>query len=161
MSATDAVVVTTVVAVDPETAFEVFTDEVDAWWRRGPRFRYSDSPASTMRFESGEGGRLLEIDANGAAEPHGTVLVWKPAERLVWESAPRQFGDPTRVDVRFEADGDGTRVTVEHSGFDAVPEDARARHGLGVGDAFLSMMGMWWADLLTSHRNRAEKRSTR
>ena len=24
------------VAVDPQTAFEVFTEEIDAWYRRGP-----------------------------------------------------------------------------------------------------------------------------
>ncbi len=37
MSDDDRVVVTTLVAVDPATAFAVFTEEVDAWWRHGPR----------------------------------------------------------------------------------------------------------------------------
>jgi hypothetical protein len=32
------------------------------------------------------------------------------------------------------------------------------RHGLGTGDAFLSSMGLWWADLLVSVRARAERR---
>lgn len=58
---TDRVVVTTVVAVDPETAFSVFTERVDAWWKHGPRFRTGVRGASSMRFEPGVGGRLLEI----------------------------------------------------------------------------------------------------
>jgi hypothetical protein len=27
------------VAVPPEEAFDIFTREIDLWWRRGPRFR--------------------------------------------------------------------------------------------------------------------------
>jgi len=33
------------------------------------------------------------------------------------------------VDVRFEAVGKETRVSVEHSGWDIVPQDHVARHG--------------------------------
>ena len=31
--------VTTTVRVDARRAFDVFTREIDRWWRRGPRFR--------------------------------------------------------------------------------------------------------------------------
>jgi len=31
----DQVRVTVLVAVDPEVAFKVFTEEIDQWWRRG------------------------------------------------------------------------------------------------------------------------------
>lgn len=34
-TAGDQARVTVLVAVDPETAFEVFTEEIDQWWRRG------------------------------------------------------------------------------------------------------------------------------
>jgi len=31
--------VTVTVAVPPGEAFRIFTQEIDQWWRRGPRFR--------------------------------------------------------------------------------------------------------------------------
>ena len=40
MIAPDQVRAITTVAVDPETAFQVFTDEVDLWWKRGPAHRF-------------------------------------------------------------------------------------------------------------------------
>jgi len=36
----------------------------------------------------------------------------------------------TQLDVRFEAVGDQTRVTVEHRGWDQIPQDHVARHDL-------------------------------
>src|SRR5690606_39228748 len=50
--------VTTIVPVDPALAFALFTDEVDAWWRRGPRYRFGDG---ALRFEPPPRGRLVEV----------------------------------------------------------------------------------------------------
>ncbi|MCG8587680.1 MAG: SRPBCC domain-containing protein [Proteobacteria bacterium] len=161
-SSTDSVSVTTVVAVDPETAFEVFTEEVDAWWKHGKRFRTGERGASRMRFEPGVGGRLLEI-FDAAADPFvlGRITAWEPAKQLAFEMGGRDFGpgEKTEVDVRFEPADGGTRVTVEHRGWDAFPADHPVRHGLGTGGAFTSMMGVFWADLLVAHRARAEERN--
>ena len=61
----------------------------------------------------------------------------------------------TEVEVRFEpAPLDtraGTRVTIEHRGWDALPADHPARHGY-TGNAFTSMIGLRWADALTAVR---------
>jgi uncharacterized protein YndB with AHSA1/START domain len=160
MSATDRIRVTTVVPVDPATAFEVFTDEVDAWWRHGPRFRSGAAGSSRMRFEPGVGGRLLEVrdEARGDAFELGRVRVWKPAELLVFEFRAQSFepGQATEVEVRFEPVAEGTRVVLEHRGWDAIPEDHPSRHGL-TGGAFTSMMGLWWADLLVAARSYAAR----
>jgi hypothetical protein len=43
MSGSDSARVTTFVGVSPEDAFAVFTEQIDQWWRRGPRFRGGDS----------------------------------------------------------------------------------------------------------------------
>jgi uncharacterized protein YndB with AHSA1/START domain len=162
-SETDHIVVTTVVAVDPATAFEVFTKEVDSWWRHGPRFRTGTEGASTMRFEPGAHGRLIEV-FDEKADPFvlGRVTVWEPPKHLAFEMGGRDFGrdEKTEVEVRFEAVDDGTRVTVEHRGWDAFPADHPVRHGL-VGAAFTSMMGAFWGDLLVSHRARAESKPGR
>jgi hypothetical protein len=46
-------------------------------------------------------------------------------------------------------------VTLEHRGWDRVPLAHASRHGYGAGDAFTSMIGLWWGDLLTSLRAHA------
>jgi uncharacterized protein YndB with AHSA1/START domain len=131
VSATDTVTVSIDVAVDPDTAFDVFTNEIDSWYQRGPHsWRYPDR-AVGIRFEPRVGGRLLEVhDADsGEGFAFGRVLVWEPGARLVFadlvSSAPP---DPvTEVEVRFEAAGDGTRVTLEHRGLDRLPPDVAAQ----------------------------------
>jgi uncharacterized protein YndB with AHSA1/START domain len=131
MSATDTVTVSIDVAVDPDTAFDVFTNEIDSWYQRGPHsWRYPDR-AVGIRFEPRVGGRLLEVhDADsGEGFAFGRVLVWEPGARLVFadlvSSAPP---DPvTEVEVRFEAAGEGTRVTLEHRGLDRLPPDVAAQ----------------------------------
>jgi uncharacterized protein YndB with AHSA1/START domain len=156
----DAVVVTTLVRVDPETAFAVFTEQVDVWWKHGPRFRTGTRGRSTMRFEPGVGGRLIE-SFDERAEPFvlGRVTVWEPAKQLSFEMGGRDLGpsEKTWVDVRFEADAGGTRITVEHRGWSAFPADHPVRHGL-TGGAFASMLGTFWGDLLGAHRRCAEDR---
>jgi activator of Hsp90 ATPase-like protein len=106
----DSVRVTTVVRTDPAAAFRFFTDEIDA-------------------------GRLME-DNNAI----GRVLAWEPGVRLLleWSGDPFGPGETTEVEVRFEAIGDGTRVTVEHRGW------TRAKGA----SEFRTVVGLWWGALL-------------
>ena len=87
------------------------------------------------------------------------MLVWEPPARLVFEFRARAFapGEITEVEVSFEAVAAGTRVVVEHRGWERLAPDHPVRHGL-TGPAFTSMMGLWWADLLTAVRDRAASR---
>ena len=160
MISDDNVTVSTRLSVDPATAFEVFTDEVDVWWRRGPRFRTGHDRKSVMRFEPGVGGRLLEIfdEASQDAFEFGRVRVWEPGARLVFDFRAQNFapGQTTEVEIRFEPDAGGTRVTLEHRGWGRIPAEHPARHGL-VGGAFTSMIGLFWADLLVSARAHAAR----
>ena len=157
----DSVKVTTVVGVDRATAFHVFTEEVDFWWKRGPRFRVDPSRASTMRFEPHVGGRFLEVydEASDDAFEHGKVRAWEPHERVVFEMRGRDLkpDERTEVEILFETVELGTRVTGHHRGWDAFADDHPVRHGL-VGDSFSDMMGAWWVDLLTAIRSRAASR---
>lgn len=150
--------VTTFLEVEPDVAFTVFTEETDLWWRRGPRFRGSPAADSVVRFEGGAGGRLVEEDGAGVFEI-GRVLTWEPGARLRFEWRGRNFapGELTQVDVRFEpAQGGGTRVILEHRGWEALRPDHPVRHGQEV-SAFLGDMGMWWRGLATSLRSQAAK----
>lgn len=131
MSDSGRVTVSIDVAVDPDTAFEVFTNEIDSWYQRGPHsWRFPDR-AVGIRFEPRVGGRLLEVHdrTTGDGFAFGEVLVWEPGARLVF--ADLVSSEPpaplTEVEVRFEAVEDGTRVTLEHRGLDRLPPDVAAQ----------------------------------
>ena len=81
------------------------------------------------------------------------MRVWQPPERVVFEMRGRDFkpDELTEVEVLFQTAEGGTRVTVHHTGWDALPPDHPVRHGHD-NQAFTNMMGIWWADLLTSMR---------
>jgi len=147
---TDSVTVTTVVALAPDAAFAVFTDEVDAWWRRGPRFRSRATEDGTLAFT---GGRLVETFADGERYEVGRVLHWEPGARLVFEWRDRSFAatESTEVEVRFVPDARGTRVTLVHRGWDRLGPNHPGRRGAR-GHAFLDVLGLWWADLTVSLR---------
>jgi uncharacterized glyoxalase superfamily protein PhnB len=101
------------VPADPATAFTIFTEEIDAWWQRGPINFYDGARAVAMRIEPGVGGRHLEIydEAAGDMLVIGRVTEWEPPARFVMRSAA---GD-TETEITFRATGDGraTVVTVE------------------------------------------------
>lgn len=141
--------------VEPEEAFRLFTEEVDLWWQRGVKFRFHPRAHGTMKFEPGEGGRLVEIydEAKGDLYEVGRILVWEPGVRLVFEWRGPNFrdGQVTEVDIRFKPVEAGTRVVLEHRGWETLPPDHPARHGLG-DRAFLTMQGGWWEEQLGALR---------
>lgn len=153
----DRVTVSTQVDADPDTAFRIFTEDVDAWWQRGPANRFGGGREGRLCFEPGVGGRLIEVfDAAGRdVYEVGRVRVWESGARLVFEFRGVAFerGESTEVEVRFEAVAGGTRVTLEHRGFGALRSGHPARHGLE-GPAFEGMLGLWWADRLLELRRR-------
>jgi hypothetical protein len=150
----------TTVAVDPASALQVFTHEVDLWWKRGPKHRFGRGRDGRLRFEPHVGGRLMEVfdEARGDVYEIGRVRVWEPGARLVFEFRALAFvpGESTEVEVRFEPVESGTRVTLEHRGWGRLRADHPARHGLE-GEAFGSMIGLWWAELLQSLGRRARR----
>ena len=153
MSSAETARVTTFVAVSPPHAFVVFTGEIDEWWRRGPLFRSFPGDASELRFEHDEHGRRLVERGRSQVFEIGRVLVWLPGERLVFEWRQRNFkaGEVTEVEIRFEPSGEGTRVTLEHRGWDAIRGDHPARHGLRE-RAFGAMIGQHWGELVSVYR---------
>jgi uncharacterized protein YndB with AHSA1/START domain len=138
----NSVTVSTVVATPPDVAFTMFTGEIDAWWRRASRHR-SRPAASIVRFED---DRLVEVSDEGSIEL-GRVLAWEPGSRLVlaWSGPHWAPAERTEVEITFEAENDGTRVTVEHRGWTDV----------ATGSAEAAVIGLWWGDLLAGYKYRA------
>jgi uncharacterized glyoxalase superfamily protein PhnB/uncharacterized protein YndB with AHSA1/START domain len=105
------------VAADPQTAFRIFTDDIDLWWVRGPINFFDSARAVGMKIEPGVGGRILEVyqpAVDTAAEDVlvlGEITVWEPGSRLAYRSEV----DDTETQIDFEALDGGTRVTVEQT----------------------------------------------
>jgi len=154
MIAGDQARVTVGVAVPPEVAFEVFTREIDLWWRRGPKYRHLGGERALIAIEPHEGGRVFEtLGDGGPVQVIGRVLAWQPPRRLLfeWRNANFAPAEHTEVEVMFAPAGAGTEVTVTHRGWAAIRADHPARHGHEA-PAFVAMLGRWWGDQLSSYR---------
>lgn len=148
----ERVVVSTFVDVSPHAAFELFTREIDLWWKRSPRYRRMPGQAGKLSFEGEPPSQLIEHDG-ASTVVLGRVLAWEAGKRVAfeWHGGELTEHDQTEVDVRFEPQRSGTRVTLEHRGIGSLPSQHVARHGFS-GEAFEAMLGYFWADLLTGYR---------
>lgn len=128
---TSAVIVSLRVDASPARAFEAFTAEIGEWWQASPLFMLTPRGDGRLRFEPGEGGRLVTEWATGKVYEIGRISVWQPGERLVlsWRPANFRADQTTELEVRFEGVGEQTRITIEHRGWDGIPRDHAARHG--------------------------------
>ena len=148
---TSRVLVSLRVSATPERAFGVFVDDIGAWWRPNGLFRFTALSPGVLAFEPRLGGRFTETSGTGEVFEIGRITVWEPGLRVAftWRQASFTPEQVTRVEVRFEPVGDETRVTVEHFGWDTVPQEHVARHGFP--DAiFLRRHAEWWQSLLAA-----------
>jgi uncharacterized protein YndB with AHSA1/START domain len=129
---TAAVIVSIRVGAPPLRAFHAFTEEIGSWWRPNGLFSLTRQGDGRLRFEPGEGGRLVAELPDGTEYEVGKVSVWQPGERLAlsWRQASFAPDQSTELDISFEPVGDETRVTVEHRGWDRIPQGHAARHGM-------------------------------
>jgi uncharacterized protein YndB with AHSA1/START domain len=150
--------VSVAVGVAPSLAFDIFTADIDQWWRRGQQFRHSASRSGLLRIEPQVGGRLFESFEHDGT-PHvievGRVQVWEPPRclKFTWRNANFAANEQTEVEIEFAPIASGTLVTVTHSGLSALRPDHPARHGLQGAD-FSRMIGMWWGEQMSSLRQR-------
>lgn len=116
-----------------EEAFRVFTTDATSWW---PVESHSiHQTVSEIVFEPRAGGEVYEVAESGERGHWATVLEWDPPGRLVlaWNILNAE-SEPTEVEVRFLPEGDGTRVELEHRGWERLAEDGaekRANYDTG------------------------------
>jgi uncharacterized protein YndB with AHSA1/START domain len=144
-----AVIVSLRVKASPLEAFEVFTQEIAAWWRPNTLFQLTPRGDGVLSFEGGADGRLITTLPNGKVFEIGRVTAWAPGERLAftWRQATFAPEQQTEVEVRFEGVGDETRVTVEHRGWHTIPQEHAARHTFPL-DVFQLRQAEHWRALL-------------
>jgi uncharacterized protein YndB with AHSA1/START domain len=105
-----------------EIAWRVFTTQMGTWWPLA-HYKIGKAAAVDAIVEPKVGGRWYEKGDDGSTCQWGSVLVWEPPGRLVlsWDITADWQYDPelkTEVEVRFVADGKGTRVELEHRKLD-------------------------------------------
>jgi uncharacterized protein YndB with AHSA1/START domain len=126
------------VACTVEHAFRVWTATIGTWWPADHTVTVEPAPAVVL--EPGVGGRIYERTPDGTEHDWGEVTVWEPPRRLgyLWHLRADR-SDATDVTIRFVPTGEGTRVEIEHAGWER----------LGVhGDAWRDRNRQGWATLL-------------
>ncbi|MET0615213.1 MAG: SRPBCC family protein [Thermoleophilaceae bacterium] len=151
---TDPVTQSVLVPLEPDAAFELFTDRFAEWWPKDSH-HIRDSPAADAVLEPREGGRWYERSESGDECDWGAVLEIDRPNRilLAWQLTPEWKFDPdranaTEVEVTFNAEENGTRVTLEHRGFEVHGEPGAAMRELVGGDG-------GWAQLMELYKNAA------
>ncbi|MCM0620900.1 SRPBCC family protein [Nocardioides bruguierae] len=118
------------VPASPARAFEVFTEQIGAWWPIATHGLFGGE-CGWVGFED---GLLVERALDGRSTTWGEVLAWTPGQLLAFSWHPgREADDASEVEVRFLADGDGTRVELEHRGWERFGEQADERRRTYVG----------------------------
>jgi uncharacterized protein YndB with AHSA1/START domain len=105
------------VQATPARAFELFTIGMGRWWPANHTI--GKSPQAAVVMEPRVGGRWYERGADGSECDWGRVLAWEPPGRvlLAWQLDGTWLYDPafvTELEIRFVAEGEGTRVELEH-----------------------------------------------
>jgi uncharacterized protein YndB with AHSA1/START domain len=75
---------------------------------------------------AGPGSRIVEHARDGRSQAWGEVLVWDPPRRVVFTFGAYAGWDPLpEVEVTFSPEGSGTRVSLEHRGWERLGETGR------------------------------------
>lgn len=113
------------VPCDPSTAYQLFVDDIGAWWPLARYSRFGDG--GSVAFD---GTRFVETGPSGDTAVWGTIIEARPPDMVSFAWHPG--GDPdlaTQVAVTFAPASDPgvTLVTLVHSGWEAHADPITAR----------------------------------
>ena len=118
----------------PHRAFELFTEQISAWW---PMATHSvgRSPVCRVDMAGHVGGHIIETLPDGPTSIWGTITAWEPPSRVAFTWHPgRDPEDATEVQVVFEPTADtATAMTLVHGGWSARPDGIAARRNYDTG----------------------------
>ena len=138
----DPIVRTIEVPCSQADAFDVFVNDMPAWWPLG-RFSMSakgKTVAQSLRVEAKSGGKIVEVGHDGTEHLWGTIRTFQPNDYL---SMDFHMGTPpesaTLVEIRFTAlEPERTRVQLTQSNWEAAGDMANMlRGGYGTGWAVI------------------------
>jgi uncharacterized protein YndB with AHSA1/START domain len=111
----------------PETSFKVFCEDIGEWWPRG------FAEGSKLFLDRRVGGRLFERRPDGSEYEIGRVIAYEPASIVAFTWRAPSWDHATRVEIRFSPEGKGTRVDLEHSGWEQDAKVAEYRNNYNTG----------------------------
>jgi uncharacterized protein YndB with AHSA1/START domain len=117
-----------VVSLPPEQAFELFTERKTEWWPYETHAASGEKPAEVV-YEPRVGGRVYDRLNDGRENQWATVLAWEPPHRVAIEWNVNPANPTTELEVRFTPEGNGTRVDLEHRGWERYGESAQESFG--------------------------------
>jgi len=136
------------VAASPERAFEVFTALIDRWWPKAHGL--GTTPVVASVIEPFVGGRWYTRHEDGAEVTVGHVRAWEPPGRFVvgWEISADWKPEPrvalsSEVEVRFIAEGERTRVELEHRDFERMGAEGGATMRKGVDGGWPAILELY------------------
>ena len=124
-----AIVKTVTVPLDPAAAFELFTARMGDWW---PLHSHSVGGAGSQGVVL-RPTAAVETLPDGSTATWGEVQAWQPPVRLSmpWHPGATPGPDQTEVTVTFEPVPEGTRVRLEHSGWERLAPGHRGDYDSG------------------------------
>jgi len=105
----------------PQAVFHAFCDEIGRWWPIKQGFSFGGGRTTNLLLEGRVGGRFCEQLSDGSEFEVGRVTAYDPPERVAFSWRSPNWEAATQVSVRFIAEGAGTRVELEHSGWEQGP----------------------------------------
>ena len=112
-----------------ETSFKVFCEDMSEWWPGG-----FGGKEAQLFLDGRVGGRFYARRPDGTEYQIGKVTSYQPPSLVAFTWRAPSWDVDTQVEIRFVAEGSGTRVDLEHSGWE---QDAKTR------DAHKSYDGGW------------------
>lgn len=130
----EPVVKTLVVPLSQEEAFDLFTDEMSSWWPLDSHSVFQGD-AERVSFPTETGQPITEFSSGGKSAIWGTLISRDRPSSIVFSWHPGRTADTAQtVEVSFTPEKDGTKVVLNHSGWDILGDKAaEARAGYDPG----------------------------
>lgn len=117
------VVVEVTVKVPPQDAWTTFTADLGSWWPIAKHSIGEERVSEVVMDEAG--GRVFERWDNGEEYVWAEIVEWDEPNKLVLSWHPNlERPQPTEIEIRFEPAPEGTRVTLEHRGWETLGDVA-------------------------------------
>ena len=124
MNGIDPIVLSVELPVAPARACAAFTAGFADWWPVATH-SLSRQAATRCSLDAAPGGAIEERAPDGVRHLWGTVQSFEPGRRLRFSWHPGREPESAQwVDVEFTPQGDGSRVTLTHGGWEALGEIA-------------------------------------
>jgi uncharacterized protein YndB with AHSA1/START domain len=101
----------------PEASFKVFCEDIGEWWPGG-----FSGKGSRLFLELKVGGRFYERRRDDSEYEIGRVTAYEPPSLVAFSWRAPSWNSTTQVEIRFSPERAGTRVELEHSGWEQDPK---------------------------------------